>query len=392
MVSARRAARRGVVATAISLAAGMVGGCELRETAAPALEPRAVVHAVLNPTATEQIVRVERTLRSAATCCGGNGVPFDAITDARVVVYGPREDSATAVPTTDPGAYRLRTVTITDGSAGSAPPDVLRLRPGERYRLRVETALGVVLGETVIPLGAPVASARRTFNVDHDTLRFVAPAGARAAGYLLRHVTATTGRERYTATLAETLIRPPGRGANDPPWAFEFAREGVRPGHAQTFVIVAVDSNYFRYYVAGFDPFGDDTRGNTLTGGVGLFGSVAPFVASTLDLVADIDTPIEGTWTADRNSLTLPLTITLYSSPLFPAEAPAGRAYVSGLGRTFFGRTLEATGSMNGSGIALGFIDPSGGSPQVGATGLLGTSTLVLTDGGTGERVTYRKR
>ena len=48
-------------------------------------------------------------------------------------------------------------------------------------------------------------------------------------------------------------------------------------------------------------------------------------MSKTLDLTADIDTPIEGAWTADRNSPTLPLTMTLYSSPYFPSQRPGQR-------------------------------------------------------------------
>ncbi len=90
------------------------------------------------------------------------------------------------------------------------------------------------------------------------------------------------------------------------------------PGVPQSFAVIAVDSNYFHYYVAGFDPFGDDTRGNTLTGGVGLFGAVATIMSKTLDLTANVDTPIEGSWTGDRNSSTLPA----YDDALLVAVLP----------------------------------------------------------------------
>ena len=199
----------------------------------------------------------------------------EPITDARVVIYGPRGDSVVAASDgATAGVYTVSSATITDGSPGTMPPFVLRLRPGERYRLRVETSLGVVTGETTIPVSAGTDAARRTFNVDRDTLRLAGT--ARAGGYLLRHETSSGGRERYVATFREPLVFPLAQAstnADDKAWAFEWAREAIRPGHAQNFIVIAVDSNYFRYYVAGFDPFGDDTRGNTLQGGVGLFGS-----------------------------------------------------------------------------------------------------------------------
>jgi hypothetical protein len=190
------------------------------------------------------------------------------------------------------------------------------------------------------------------------------------------------------------LIFPLARAAGDPEdekWAFSFARQSLYPGVPQNVAVVAVDSNYFRYYVAGFDPFGDDTRGNTLTGGVGLFGAVATVMSKTLDLIADIDTPIEGTWTSDRNSLTLPLTMTLYSSPFFPDQPFTTGVAVSGTGRTFAGRTLQAFGGISGNGVGLDFVDVGSGQSAF-ANGPLSADALVLTDSRTGERVTYRKR
>lgn len=374
-------------------------GCEVAGTTAPDLEPRPVVHAVLNTTTPEQVVIVERTLRSSAPGLGG-GRPYEPVTDARVVVYGPRQDSviATQASGNADGIYRFQSVTITDGSAGPAPPNVLRLRPGERYRLRVETSIGTALGETVIPAGGAPDAARRTFNVDRDTLRLTVPAVA-AAGYLLRHESNRGGlMERYVTALDMPLILPLAQAATVPDeqrWAFAFARVAMLPGIPQNFIVVALDSNYFRYYVAAFDPFGDDTRGNTLTGGVGLFGAVAPLLSKTLDLVADIDTPVEGTWTADRGSATLPSTLTLYSSPYFPTVPNAGRAWVSGRGRTAMGQNVEATGEMElaSGAMFLNIVAPGGETGSfVRADGLLGPTTLVLTDVQTRERLTYRKR
>jgi hypothetical protein len=293
------------------------------------------------------------------------------------------------------GIYRVTSVTITNGSPGTAPPNVLRVRPGERYTLRVETPLGVVAGATTVPVAGPIDGVRRTFNVDRDTLRANVSAVRGAAGYLLRHEGGGTAREQLTTSLESALILPLARAAGNPDdekWAFSFARRSVYPGVAQTFAVVAVDSNYFHYYVAGFDPFGDDTRGNTLTGGVGLFGAVATVMAKTLDLVADVDTPIEGTWNGDRSSATLPITMTLYSSPFFPDPPFQTAVVVSGTGRTFAGRTVQAFGSLSGDGVGFNFVDPNGSTEVSTATGLLSADVLVLTDSRTGERVTYRKR
>ena len=394
MRSIPRVRRRGA-----AIVAGLVvltAACELNETIAPDLEPRVVVHAVLNPGSAQQIIIVERTLRSLRF--DSPQPTRDPITDARVIIYGPGETDST-VATADAanaGIYRMPVVTIRDGVVGSAPPNVLVLRPGRRYRLRVETSIGVVSGEAIIPVVRHFDVARQTFNVDRDTLRLFEPADE-TAGYLLRHETNRGARDRFVTTLDEPLFLPlarAGADADDEEWAFDWTRENVRPGHVQNFAVVAVDSNYFRYYIAGFDPFGDETRGNTLTGGVGLFGAVTTMVAKTLDLVADMDSPIEGNWVADRPSFTMPANFTLYSSPYFPGRLPTGNGVdVSGRGRGSAGQLLEMTGTIvTGGSVGFEIFDLSNSGQAVFATGQLTGRTLVLTDTQSGERMTYSQR
>jgi hypothetical protein len=154
-----------------------------------------------------------------------------------------------------------------------------------------------------------------------------------------------------------------------------------------------VDSNYFRYYEPGFDPFGDDTRGNSLTGGVGMFGSVATVMNKTLDLVADVDSLIEGVWQGDASSVTMPISLTLYSSPYFPGGRPTGTSTISGTGRLFNGRNLDAFGTVERNLVEVRFVDPTGALQDASANGQLSADgILVLTSARTGERVTYRKR
>ena len=374
--------------------AALIAACEIKGTTAPELEPRVVVHAVLNPTSGVQIVTVERTLRSVVRT-SSETPPYDPVNDALVIIYGPRGDSVIARRATgtgvSEGVYRVSSITVTDGSAGDAQPNVLRIRPGERYRLRVETRIGVAAGETTIPVVGPIDESRLTFNLDHDTLRVDTTAVRNTAGYYLRHEWRRGVDERYVTILDGALLRPPSTAA-DSDWSFAFAGGTIYPGLTQRFTLVAVDSNYFRYYVAGFDPFGDDTRGNTLTGGVGLFGSVAPVVSKILDFTADVDTPMEGSWATDGPSPTLPTAMVLYSSPYFPRGGNGQRISLSGTGQ-ILGKTVEAYGADNGNGTAVLFFYPiDQSSPGTSATGSMSGEDLVLTDNSTGERITYRRR
>jgi hypothetical protein len=371
-------------------------GCEIAGTVAPEIEQRAVVHAILNPAVTQQVVLVERTKRSVGF---SSSTPIrEPIANARVIIYGPREDSVIAVQGAglSDGVYRVQSVTVTNGSAGPGGPNVLRIRPGERYRLKVETSIGTATGETVVPVGGAPDIARRSFNLDRDTLQ-LSVSVSQAAGFLLRHETRLGVLERFMTKFGDALILPLANVQGDPDdakWAFDFAQSYIYPGYAQRFVVIAVDSNYFRYNVAGFDPFGDDTPGNSLTGGVGLFGSVATVMFKTLDLTANIDTPIEGTWTADRNSTTLPLVFTVYSSPYFPRSAvfSSGGQMLSGGGVSTGGRSLDVQGSLTSNAVSLQFTDPTAPDQAVATTGLFSGGVLELTDSRTRERLTYRKR
>jgi len=391
-----RHTRRPIAARAIPLAAlltASVAGCEIKGATAPELEPRVVVHGVLNPTSGVQIITVERTLRSVVRT-SGETPQYDPINDALVIIFGPRGDSVIARRATGTGVsggvYRVSSITITDGSPGDAQPNVLRVRPGERYRLHVETTIGVAVGETTIPVAGPMDGSRVTFNLDRDTLRVDTTAVRNAAGFYLRHESTRGLHERYVTSLKDALLRPPSSAA-DSGWSFSFAGETIYPGLAQRFTLVAVDSNYFRYYVAGFDPFGDDTRGNTLTGGVGLFGSVAPLVSKILDLTANADTPIEGSWAADRTSATLPTAMVLYSSPYFPRDETSRRISLSGTGQVS-GKTVEAYGTNEGTSATLLLFPIDQSSPATSVTGSVSGANLVLTDNRTGERVTYQRR
>ena len=386
--------RAALVALTIALVG--VASCEIAATVAPEITARPVVHAILNPGVTQQVVLVEKTRQS-------NGAPGsiptrDPIANARVVVYGPRADSVIATQSAgaSDGVYRFPSVTVRDGSAGQGGPNVLRIRPGERYRLKVETSLGTATGETVIPIGGTADVARRTFNLDRDTLQLTVSVN-KAAGFLLRHETRLGVIEQFMTKFGDALILPLANVQGDPEdaeWGFDFAQPYIYPGYAQRFVVIAVDSNYFRYNVAGFDPFGDDTPGNSLTGGVGVFGSVATVMFKTLDLTANIDTPIEGSWTADRSSPTLPLAMTLYSSPYFPQTpvVTSGDQTLSGAAVSAAGRALDAQGYLSGNAASFQFVDPAAPDQAVAATGLLNGGILELTDSRTKERLTYRKR
>jgi hypothetical protein len=382
--------------------------CETGTTTAPAFTPRAVVHAVLDVNVIEQRVIVEQTRQSRAVdstnlastnpIIASGGTP---ISGAIVSVTGPT--GSTSFPpheifaTEDPGfsgagVYRMRTVTATS-LTGAAPANTLVLVPGARYDLKVVTQLGTVRGHTRVPnFASPPNRVTGAFNLDRDTLWMprVANDGS-VAGYLLRHVARTGSGERYVPAVTGPLLLFPVAPNDDRAWAFSFDRPDIRPGTTQTFVVAAVDSNVFKYNVAGFDPFGDDTQGNTLQGGVGLFGAVALMLSRSLDLVADSDQPIEQNWISQTRPVSLPSQIRVYESPRFPGVSTDGTQIFAGTARTAFGQSLLVNGVAHGSEVELA-LGTSNGGFVLAANGTIDPASRVLTlqDQRTGERIVYR--
>jgi hypothetical protein len=376
-------------------------GCETGTTTAPEIETRVVVHAVLDPGTVEQVVIIELTRKtrlvdttivSQNPIIASGGTP---VSGAHVVIT--RVGGESIVATEDAGVrgtgiYRLRSVTSFTGPV-NAPTGFLQLVPGAQYELRVTSTRGTVTGRTRMPrYTRPPETASRAFNVDRDTLRFdAAPNDAATAGYLLRHIS-QTGRatERYDRQLSVPLFLPSDPGDRRP-WAFSFARDDVRPGTTQTFVVAAVDSNVFRYAVAGFDPFGDETQGNTLEGGVGLFGSTVLLVNRPLDLIADADKPVERDWAALGRTISLPTQLRVYESPRFPGISTDGTLFLSGTARATDGQTLVVSGTSDDVGLRFNFFT-RGGAFLSSAIGQLTGTSLDLRDERTGEASGYRIR
>jgi hypothetical protein len=372
----------------IPLAAILVAGCQFDGMTAPPIVPRTVVHAVLNPQATEQLILVQQTRQERAgtlsrfdasdPVAGAGGLP---IRGARVVIHGPGSDSVVAVEDAagredgkGAGVYRVRSRTRVD--AGEAGPGVLRLLPGAEYRIVVETLLGTVRGSTRVPAFGHPTKRRQRFNLDRDTLRL--DQRPVAGGLLLRHaVPGVSQRDLLTASMNTSLLAP--SAGVTPSWAFAFRRREITPGSTQTFVVTAVDSNYYRYFAADADPFGDDTRGNSLVGGVGLFGSVVTLVDVDLDLVADRNHPIEGDWSAGAAGPTLPTTLQLYDSPNFPlvTAAATGTAF-SGSARFPDGSEWIADAIVGGGSVTITLRHPRSTVIRI-FSGTLAGGVLALT-------------
>lgn len=391
-------------ARCVGLMALLLSACSGERTGAPELKPRVVVHAILDPSTSEQVIFVERT-RSDSTVAK----PFAAARDpivargglpisgARVVIIGPTDqDSVVAVEDrtvrtdgTGNGVYRVRSV-VRASADDAAPNATLRLVPGKVYHLRVETGLSTVRGTTRIPAFALNADRiARRFNLDRDTLLLPRPVAlVGAAAYVVRHsLPGFSSSNRVTAALRDRLLLP--AALDDSSWGFGAERGDIWPGTTQNFSVAAVDANYLKYSVAGADPFGDDVQGNSLQGGVGVFGAVATLTDVSLDLTADRDHGIEGEWSPLGTTAGLPIALRLYESPRFP-RASGDILALTGTAHLSSGVVLIAQAALSGDSLTLSLAPAANASNTRRFTGSYDGETLTLQAAGSQIRLRYR--
>jgi hypothetical protein len=278
---------RGVLALAALLA--LNSGCKLSEVvAAPPGTPTVIVHMVLNTEAPVQMLLLERSDEATSR---------RFLPGALVRLTHLNPDASCARPTvtlterTDSVIYsddvELRRVYQTG--------ELCALRAGDKVALRVETPQGdVVTGTTQIPganrllvkAGPVSALAPQVLSLDRtrDTIRVeLDPRFARGlqivavrkggsnlidgAGPPITPVFDIT-TDTLHATIAGSLRTPFQEDADE--------RTVFRAGGDYLFSFAPTDVNYFDFVRSGADPFTGRGFINHLSGGIGVFGSVAP--------------------------------------------------------------------------------------------------------------------
>ena len=316
----RRLLPLGVVVIAVGSA------CQFDTITVPNGEERPVVHAVLNPWATEQVVLLERTLTGRVTVdedqpyerndpiITAGGIP---IQNARVVLYTAAGDSAVATEDTrlrddgrGAGVYRIGNSAIPHEDGSRTLPGELPIVPGGTYRLRITTPDGdIVTGETKLPetQSVPPGVATRFFNRDRDTLRLFWDPVPQSQRYLIRIESPWGPMFLFTDALEARL---PGTLRN----VFQENLPSVfLPGFRSTVSVAAVDANYFDYFRSANDPFTGTGLISRLDGAIGVFGSMAELYSYRIVVSADTDDPFEGWYEIRRTSPgPAPLAMKLY--------------------------------------------------------------------------------
>jgi hypothetical protein len=292
----------------------LVAGCTFGEQAiAPGVE-RTVVHAVLNPSAVDQYVLVERTLS------GRVAVVADSLSDSEdpivsgggVPVHGARVEVrdaagaiavATETQTSDgprglrgTGVYRFENLAL-PGEVFNRPRVGVRVVPGGRLQLRVQAPDGqVVTGASTVPGEArtplfPEATVR-TLMRDTGALRLTWAPVPGARSYLVRVDSPYGAFFVFTDTAAAEFT-----GAQRNLFADRLPRVFI-PGFTQWLTVAAIDTNFFDYYRSGNSPFTGSGLINRLDGGLGLFGAYVPVLSTAVVVRAEDRDPFDGRYDA----------------------------------------------------------------------------------------------
>jgi Domain of unknown function (DUF4249) len=334
-----------------------IAGCELETVSVPPTTPKVVVHAVLNPSASEQVVYLERTLTGSTNVGSGTfdpnnpiqsagGIPIDGalveIIDSSGAVSTGIEGVVPPSPVTGAGVYHVPLLGPT-------------LRLGQRYKLHVHTPQGEDLtAYTRIPLPEITSTAglTQTINRDHDTLNIAWSASLETRAYAMRVESPFGPFFLFTDSLH---VRLTGDLRN----VFANALQHVLiPGFHQDILVAAVDSNFFDYYRTNDDPFTGAGIISRITGGLGLFGSLVTLNNGTLTVIADQTQPIEGRYRpsppADSGSLVGALNLYVESPAVRTGAPSALSGRYNTPGPSF--RADGIVGTLNGSDVTLAFL------------------------------------
>jgi hypothetical protein len=385
----------------VLLTVALASACQFDAITVPNGRERPVVHAVLNPWASEEVILVERTLTGRVTIdedrrenrndpiVTGGGVP---IRDARVVVYNEANDSVVAVEDAivnagrGAGVYRFRNPASPRPSQNPSLP-ALPILSGGTYRLRITTATGdTVRGTALIPqsTSAPPPSGARFFNRDRDTLRFFWEPVARSKQYLVRVESPWGPMFLFTEQLEARL---PGTLRN----VFQENFPSVfLPGFQTQVSVAAVDANYFDYYRTANDPFTGTGLINRLEGGIGVFGGLAELYSYSVFVSANLDDPFEGWYElVAREGPLAPFTMKLYIE-----STVGGHDFITG---EHYGsvdlRSGALIGLRSGNQLGLALLESNMADTVAVFTGTILGDTLVgaIRADGITQQVRYRK-
>jgi hypothetical protein len=267
-----------------------------------------VLHGVLNPADTMQVVLIERTLSGAV------GTPITLPFDAEEPItsdWGVAESDVVAEMIAPDGTVYPGTEVV---ECFQVPPILCRAKgagiykfflrgntlvPGGKYTFHAMTTQGEVIeAETVIPLTPLVATTTTsTFNRSTDTLTMAWATSPRAPAYQVRVESPDGAWSSFTDSTRVALT-----GALRNPDLARLPRVFL-PGFRQLVSVTAIDANMYDYYRTTNNSFVGYGAVSRVKGAFGVFGSAVTVARSNVTVVANQTLPIEGTWDAIDNGL-----------------------------------------------------------------------------------------
>lgn len=277
----------------------------------PAGPQELVLHGVLNPADTMQIVLIERTVTGAAHTpillpfTGGEPISSDwGVPESHVVTEITTPDGTVIQGSEMPECFQVPPLLCSGDRASGAGVYKFFLRgsnllPGGRYGFRAVTAQGeVITAETIVPLTPLVATASSsTFNRSIDTLSLSWPTSPRAPAYQVRVEHPSGAWSSFTDSTHVALT-----GALRNPDEARLPRVFL-PGFRQLVTVTAVDANMYDYYRTSNNAFVGYGAVSRVNGAHGVFGAAVTVVRRNLTVTANQTQPIEGTWDAIDNGL-----------------------------------------------------------------------------------------
>ena len=277
-----------------------LSACKRDWISIPAGPQQLVLHGVLNPADTMQIVLIERTLTGTVTTPIVS--PFQPSVEPVFSDYGIAESGATTQITTPDGTviagselpecFQVPPL-LCDGNGGGVYKFFLRgsaLIPGGRYTFRAVTTKGeVITAETIVPeTPLDATTINTTFNRTTDTLALSWSASPRAPAYQVRVENMFGSWSSFTDSTRVSLtgsLRNPDEARL--PHVF-------LPGFRQLLTVTAVDANMYDYYRTSNNSFIGYGSVSRVQGAFGVFGSAVTVLRRNITVTANQTAPVEG--------------------------------------------------------------------------------------------------
>jgi hypothetical protein len=286
--------------TSSTLLAGtlLAAACELAQVTVASPTSTAVVHAVLNPDATEQVILVESSLTGRVTI--NDSLRFDPLDPIRTAGGEPITGADVRL-LTDADTVGVRAPETLNAGRGTgryaAPRAAIAIVPGRSYRLRIRLRDGRELtGETRVPNASPgwipgaIPTGVVTLNRSTDSLRLSWSPTTDTRTYGIRIETPNGPWFLFSDSTRFTLA---GSLRN-------FFAQGLpsvwSPGFDQVATVVAVDRNFYDYGRSGNDPFGGTGLISSVRGGIGLFGAIRSLDRRVVQVRERDRFPLDARW------------------------------------------------------------------------------------------------